>query len=153
MIQRIQTLYLLVAVILLGLMATLPIAQYFSDVTETVYKLGFNGIRTEDGTVAGFSVLPYSILTGLCWLVALITIFLYKKRMLQIRLSIFNIVLLLGLQGLTFYYITAAKSELDAAYSFLLPFVFPVVAAILSFLAFRAISKDEALIRSLDRLR
>lgn len=153
MIQRIQTLYLLIAVVLLGLMATLPIAQYFSDITETVYKLGFNGIRTEDGVVAGFSVLPFSILTGLCLLVALVTIFLFKKRMFQIRLTIFNIILLLGLQGLTLYYIIAAKTELDATYSFMLPFVFPIVAAILSFLAFRAISKDEAIIRSLERLR
>lgn len=153
MIQRIQTLYLLIAVTLLGLMAVLPIAEYFAQASEVVYKLGFSGIKTEEGIISSFSVLPYSILIGLSWLVILVTIFLFKKRMAQIRLTIFNIVLLLGLQGLAFYYISAAKTELEASYSFQLPFVFPIVAAILSFLALRAIAKDEALIRSLNRLR
>lgn len=73
--------------------------------------------------------------------------------MLQIRLSVINIVLLLGLEGLMFYYVSVIKNELEGNVSYNVLIVFPVVSAILVYLALRAIAKDEALVRSLNRLR
>lgn len=153
MIQRIQSLYLLLVIGLLNFMVFFPISELISSSTEIVYKLGFTGIKTETEVNTAFSIVPYSLLVALCLSVALVTLFLFKKRILQIRLTIFNIVLLVGLQGLAFYYTNAAGNELDASYSFTILFVAPIVSAILSFLALRGISKDEALIRSLNRLR
>lgn len=153
MIQRIQSLFLLQVIVLLGFMVFFPISELMTTATEIVYKLGFTGIKAESEIYAAFSIVPYSLLVALCLLIALATLFLFKKRMLQIRLTIFNIVLLVGLQGLAFYYTNAAANELDASYSFTILFVAPIVSAILSFLALRGISKDEALIRSLNRLR
>jgi hypothetical protein len=88
------------------------------------------------------------------WLVALLhfaVIFLYKKRILQIRILVFTIVLLIGLFGMFFYFTYTGFTDAKAAFK--VPVVFPVVAAILDFLAIRAIGKDEALVRSLNRIR
>ena len=73
--------------------------------------------------------------------------------MLQIRLCIVNTVLLLGMQGLLYYYVTAVSKLLPANPNYNIIFIFPLVSAILTFLALRSIAKDEALIRSLERLR
>jgi flagellar basal body-associated protein FliL len=80
-----------------------------------------------------------------------VIIFLYKKRILQIRILVFSVVLLLGLFGLFFYFTYAGFT--GAKVAFKVPVVFPVVAVILDYLAIRAIGKDEALIRSLNRIR
>ena len=73
--------------------------------------------------------------------------------MIQIRLCVVNIVLLVGLEGLMFYYVRAAQSAVGEAISYSIVFIFPLAAAILIYLALRAIGRDEALVRSLDRLR
>jgi hypothetical protein len=80
----------------------------------------------------------------------ILTIFLYKARMVQIRISIFNTVVLLGQQGLITYYIFF-KPVLGATFS--ITAVFPLAAAILTILAIRYIGRDEATVRSLNRLR
>lgn len=131
-----------------------PIAQMVGAADGIIYELGFKGFLVQEtGENAAFSTLPLSILISLCLLITVVTIFLYKRRMLQIRLSTFNIILLVGLQGLMFYYIKMAQKAVTADFSFTFFFVFPIVSAILVFLALRAIARDEALVRSLDRLR
>ena len=131
-----------------------PIAQMVGAAGGIIYELGFKGFLVQEtGENAAFSTLPLSILISLCLLITVVTIFLYKRRMLQIRLSTFNIILLVGLQGLMFYYIKMAQKAVTADFSFTFFFVFPIVSAILVFLALRAIARDEALVRSLDRLR
>jgi hypothetical protein len=59
--------------------------------------------------------------------------------------------LLLGLLGVLFYFLHAGFQEVDVAYKF--PMTFPLIAAVFDYLAIRAIGKDEALVRSLDRIR
>lgn len=154
MIQRIQTVFLLVATILLIFLLFFPISEFLRTTDQTIFEFGFKGLTNESGdhAITFFSV-PFSLLVAICLLLTLVTIFLYKKRMLQIRLSTFNIVILVGLQGLMFYYIKAAQTALPGEVSYTIFFVFPFVAAILVFLALRAIARDEALVRSLDRLR
>ncbi|HOP05381.1 MAG TPA: DUF4293 domain-containing protein [Tenuifilaceae bacterium] len=154
MIQRIQTVFLLIAAILLSFLVFFPIAEMVGEFDTIVYEIGFKGfIVQKTGERAAFSTLPLSILISLCLLVTVVSIFLFKRRILQIRLSTFNVILLVGLQGLMFYYIKMAQKAITADFSFTLFFVFPTVSAILVFLALRAIARDEALVRSLDRLR
>jgi hypothetical protein len=66
---------------------------------------------------------------------------------LQIRLCGFTGVVLIGFQGLIAYYFFT----MDAAFS--VTAIFPLVAAILTFIASRYIAHDEALVRAADRLR
>jgi hypothetical protein len=100
-----------------------------------------------------FSAIPLIVLLTVTILIDVVTIILYKKRMLQIKLCILNIVLLLGLQGLLYYYISVTSHQLGFNPTYSLIFIFPTISAILTYLALRGVAKDEKLIRSMDRLR
>jgi hypothetical protein len=153
MIQRIQTVYLIIASALMVFLLFMPIAEFIRLADEVVFELTFRGLLSDVNEKINFNSFPLSILMVFCLTLLLVTIFLFKKRMLQIRLSVFNAVLLVGLQGLQFYYVKTAANALNGTSSYTLFFVFPIVSAILVFLALRAIARDEALVRSLDRLR
>ncbi len=147
MIQRIQTVYVLLAGILSAILYQLKLADL--TVNNELMEFFANGISKGEELV--FNGLPLLIFIGLISLLHLVVIFLFKKRILQIRLLVFTIVLLLGLFGM-FFYFTYAGFE-GAKVAFKIPVAFPLVAIILDWLAIRAIGKDEALIRSLNRIR
>jgi prepilin signal peptidase PulO-like enzyme (type II secretory pathway) len=93
------------------------------------------------------------VLVALISLLALVTVFLYKKRMLQIRFCLFNAVLMLGFYGFFAYLIVVMKQQLDVSISVRIALSFPVICLILDYLAIRNIGADETLVRSLERLR
>lgn len=154
MIQRIQTLYLLLIVILTTVTAAMPVAGLIG--TDTVkYLLGFNGISVVEAnqTVLITNTWALSAMSVLIPLIALVTIFLFKKRILQIRLTIINTVLMIGYYGLLFIYLWQASKHLNADWYLEVISAFPLIGIILNFLAIRSIGKDEALIKSLNRIR
>jgi hypothetical protein len=154
MIQRIQTAYLLGATFLLVFFFIVPFSTFTVEPQMVKYHFMVSGLSSEGPTSESiYSTLPLLILSILVFAISTITIFLFKKRMIQIRLCIINTVLLTGMQGLLYYYVVAVSKLLPANPHYSIIFIFPVVSAILCFLALRAIAKDEALIRSLDRLR
>lgn len=131
MIQRIQTLFLLATAALL-------------------FSLFFGVMAyTPEETVKYSSVSALLILNAVSFALAFISIFLYKYRMIQIRVCIYNSIILLGFQGWILW-LFFARPEGSA---FTVTAVFPVVAAILSFTAMRYIARDEAMVRSTTRLR
>ncbi|MGV8096526.1 MAG: DUF4293 domain-containing protein [Mangrovibacterium sp.] len=147
MIQRIQTVYILLSAILTGLLFLLPfaeIAQY-----DQLYLFDIRGIVGND-TVQE-NGLPVAFLVGAILLLHVLALFIYKKRILQIRILVFTIVLMIGLLGL-FYLFTYYAFD-NARFSFKMAVIFPLIAIILDYLAIRNIRKDEALIRSIDRIR
>jgi hypothetical protein len=80
--------------------------------------------------------------------IPLITMFLYKKRKIQLRVTI--IAMLLSLLNIYLYYrqtlkFTHGEYALTAVIALLVP--------VLLFLAIRGISRDEKLVKSLNRLR
>ena len=147
MIQRIQTIYMFISVLLIASLSKLKFADI--SVNNELYTFVSRGIYNGEELI--FNGLAIFVFIPLIALLHVLAIFLYKKRILQIRILVFSIVLLLGLFGLFFYFTYAGF--IDAKVAFKIPVVFPVVAAILDFLAIRAIGKDEALIRSLNRIR
>ncbi len=149
MIQRIQSIFLLVSALLTGSMFFLSLAKLTTD--ETTYLLLYRGL--ESGGELSTPTLALAILVTLTTLVSFITIFLYKKRMLQIRLCGLNMGLLVGTTGMIYFLGTQTAKELAAEIAYQIPMVFPIVALILTFLAIRSIGKDEALIKSMDRIR
>ena len=80
------------------------------------------------------------------------TIFLFKKRMLQIRLTIFSTILLIGYYATLVTFIFMLKEE-SMTFSPSWTVCLPLVAIILNWLAIRAIGKDEVLVKAYDRLR
>jgi hypothetical protein len=147
MIQRIQTVYIFISAVLTGLLLQLDFAELA--VEGQLYVFNAKGIIS-DGQIL-FDGLPVMGFIGLITLLHLIIIFLYKKRIRQIRFLSFTIILLLGLVGVMFYFLYAAFDGAEIVFK--IPVVFPVLAVILDYLAIRSIGKDEALIRSLNRIR
>ncbi|MCE4562718.1 DUF4293 domain-containing protein [Maribellus sp. CM-23] len=147
MIQRIQTVYILIAEVLIVTLFGLKLA----DLSVNGELLEFYAKGIMNGQESVFSGLPILIFIGLITLLHVVILFMYKKRVSQIRLLVFTIILLLGLFGMFFYFAYAGFD--GAKVAFKIPVAFPVVAVILDWLAIRAIGKDEALIRSLNRLR
>jgi peptidoglycan/LPS O-acetylase OafA/YrhL len=155
MIQRIQTLYLLTAGVLMSLMLLLPLAQIAADGTG-IYTVHSKGWYIEAGESAELAMAtwPVFILALVLVLLPLMNIFLYKNRKLQLRISVYAIILAFGLIGLIYYYFVIGFRQLDEpAYALRFPLVVPVIFIVLIYLAFRGIRKDEILVRSLDRIR
>lgn len=154
MLQRVQTLYLLASVVLLGLLFFVPLASYLVQPQMERMFLGVTGLLSEGLKPERiFAPWALTVLAAVVTALPLVCVFLFKKRMLQLRLCIVNVVLLLGLQAVLTYVVIAVGKQLAAKPDWGFVFIMPVVAIILHVLATRAIAKDEALVRSLDRLR
>ena len=91
--------------------------------------------------------------TALIPLLALIDIFLFKKRLVQARLNIFTVLLCLGYYGVLAIYIWLAKMSLGVDWHILPWASFPLICMVLTLMATRRILKDEALVRAADRIR
>jgi Flp pilus assembly pilin Flp len=131
----------------------------FATITDgsVMYKFMACGLRD---AASGAYAVKYMVLPALIavnFLASFVTIFLFKKRMLQLRISVFNAVLLVLLYfvlGGTFYLDFLTEMPLDGfATSYGFSLIIPLVNIILTVLAIRGIGADEALVRSLDRLR
>ena len=150
MIQRIQTLYLL-AVVALGLaLIWLPVVQLVTpEEAETlqVWELSALGGAPLQGL---WGLLLTTILIPA---LALVDIFLYKKRILQARLNIFLTMLCLGYYGVLAIYVWQAKLALGVEWHILPWASFPLICMVLTLMATRRILKDEALVRAADRIR
>ncbi|MDG5800223.1 DUF4293 domain-containing protein [Marinilabiliaceae bacterium ANBcel2] len=152
MIQRIQTIYLIIALALTS-------ALFFIDMADIAgpgefYNLNFKGVAdTADENMLITTIPALTILLSVTTFLLFISIFLYKKRMIQIRVCALNMALLPGTSLMIFYTGRSFASELGAEIAYNITLVLPLIAAIFVFLAIRAIGKDEALVRSLDRIR
>jgi cation transport ATPase len=150
MIQRIQTLYLL-AVVALGLaLIWLPVVQLVTpEEAETlqVWELSALGGAPLQG------LWGLLLTTALIPALALIDIFLYRKRILQARLNIFLVMLCLGYYGVLALYIWLAKMSMNVEWHILPYASFPMICMVLTLMATRRILKDEALVRAADRIR
>ncbi len=155
MIQRIQTLYLLVIVILSVFGFFMPMATFLSAESAEMYQLTFKGL-VEPSTAADVliqNIWALSFLMAVSPAIALLSIFLFKKRMLQIRLQIINIIFYAGFYLLLFIYVWQFVQKLDLDWALHIVTAFPLINIILTVLAIRAIGKDEALVKSLNRIR
>ena len=149
MIQRIQTLYLL-AIFALG------IALVWQPVVQLITPEGTDLQVWELSALGGAPIQGLwglLVTTILIPVLALIDIFLFKKRMLQARLNIFLAMLCLGYYGVLAIYIWQAKLALGVEWHILPWASFPLVCFVLTLMATRRILKDEALVRAADRIR
>jgi hypothetical protein len=154
MIQRIQTVYLAISAFLMVLLFSNPISQIIvsKELYLTLWHHRISAINDELFTPV--STWPITFLLSVIVIIELGIIFLYKKRPVQIRLCIFNLLLMFGLVGLIYYFTKFAISDYDVIKSvFLWPIVCPMIAITLNYLALKAIQKDENLVRSYDRIR
>ncbi|NDV45960.1 DUF4293 family protein [Paludibacter sp. 221] len=157
MIQRIQTVYFLVIAILSCFTFFVPVANLYDASNTFFYTLNYQGLKLVEGgetiILNNMNTWGLKIISALIPVLALVIIFMYKKRILQIRLSFINMILMLGYYAILFICIIQSGKQLDAEWSLNIPAAFPLVCVILNWLAIRAIGKDEALVKSLNRLR
>lgn len=92
--------------------------------------------------------LPITIVSILAGALALVTIFLFKNRKLQIRLASFGLVLTVGMLAL---YFLEMQHFINGGLA--LGGVFHFAMLVTFILAIKGINKDEKLIKSMDRLR
>jgi membrane protease YdiL (CAAX protease family) len=146
MIQRIQSLYLLLA-------AGGGAAALFYNLWKARLS---NGTETYVNASSNYLLFVLYIIIVL---LAGICIFLFKKRKVQFRLTIFNILFTVAALAYQYYVVQQTANKLSTggvsivSASYLLASFLPIIIIILLFLAARGIYKDEKLIKSLDRLR
>jgi len=155
MIQRIQSLYLLLTT-LLSLLFLKGSLLSFIDKSGSVLKIAFKGIIRDNGG-QGFELieklLPLSVVIILIPLLSLITIFFYKNRKIQLWFASFGVILAAGLIIILVYYSYFVNTKYGAAILPGFKMVFPLLILIFAILAYRGIRKDDRLIKSYDRLR
>lgn len=152
MIQRIQTVYLALAAILLSMVFAFNFATY--QVEDVQYIFSVNGISPESEEVS--VVFPYNIILPVLIAGLAFTILQYKKRKVQLKIIRMIYLMILIVLAFLFYDMSVVESSLDihpenASYGaglFLIAASWPLV-----FLANRAIKKDEELVKSVERLR
>jgi uncharacterized membrane protein len=162
MIQRIQTVFLLL-VIISGILAFFfNVAVYFPEAGYfRFYLYGITDLSrdpfADDGlnqqAFEAWYTLPLVLLQGIIIILAAWNIFNYKKRLLQIKINRLNVFLNVILVGALFFYATMIESKVNAKPDYGIAVIFPLISIILLFLANRHIKKDERLVRSADRLR
>ncbi len=159
MIQRIQSLYLLLVALLTGVMLWLPLSVHsFSQGDVQLVMLNkLIGLADAGLTIdTGIIYLEITLVALVCGL-SLITIFQFKNRKRQLVLCNATLVALSALVGVLFILVdfqlkkVAAGAVVQSTY---LPAAYaPLFSLFLAYLAIRGIRKDDELVRSADRLR
>ncbi len=137
MLQRIQTIYLLFALLISGI---LP--YFFPLWTLSDSKLFYFMLD-----------MKYVTLFGLSTTLSLLSIISFKKRQNQFVMGRLNIILNLILLGLFVYRSLNLSGEAVKVSEKGIGMFLPIVAIVLLVLANKAIKKDEDLVKSVDRLR
>lgn len=135
--QRLQTLYLCLA-------TGLVVALFFS---VKAFTLGPGGVHAVELTYVKYT--PYLILLILVTILQLLAVFTFNARVFQMRTAVLSAILMIALQAwIGVDYFTA-----DKEWIFRFTAVFPLVAAILNFIAARLILRDQLLVESVSHLR
>jgi len=128
----------------------------FTGDAGSVMTITFNGLLKGNGTGDLELVQPLIIITVLIVMLALvpfITLFLFKKRKIQLVFSKIVIVLAVLFTVVSGYYAYHVMNEYSVRILPALKSIIPVLTLLFSVLAYRGIKKDDDLVRSYDRLR
>ena len=155
MIQRIQTVFLFLATVFAGILFFTPVFSF--NYGGELLKLTIYSVKNANELIS-FSVaytLPLLLIAALIVAIPAVTIFMYKKRELQLKLSSLNIFLNAALCGLIFlFYSSNIEKRVDVeSITYLFGTYIPLINMVLSVLAMRWVKKDIELLKSVDRLR
>ena len=144
MLQRIQTVYLIIAAIISGIVAF--IAPFWNEVNGEM-RLLMDLLQYEE---AYYRAIPFLFI--LSAIGSLVAIFLYKNRTRQIIINRINILINFLLLGIIVYHLLNLPGESDISEKGIGVFI-PLLVIVFLALANKAILKDEKLVKSVDRLR
>ncbi len=155
MIQRVQSVYLLAASLVLFALFIFPVVNNLilnghadSVMVTGIYEV-INGMRTKTS-----SLILLSMATVVAALLPLAGVFLYKNRKKQVGYCYIVVVLLIGYS----FYLAETVKDIAGTNSirpenYSIGIILPSLSIVLIYFAIRSINKDERLVRSADRLR
>lgn len=158
MIQRIQSIYLLLAAVLTGLTTFFDLALFKLE-ENVLFSYSIYKIVPQDGgeIIIPGNWIPQIILLSAVFVLCFIIIFKYKNRKLQLKLGAINYLLLATFIISTYISIMNLTKIVDMGEDiktiYYIGFYLPIAAVTFQFLANRAIKKDEDLVKSVERLR
>ncbi|MBC6700328.1 DUF4293 domain-containing protein [Hymenobacter sp. BT190] len=158
MIQRIQSVFLLLLALCMVAVLFLPLWHKADPTTSqelTMTALRFSYNKPGAGLIPSGNVWVIAAFAAASAAVALFEIFQFRNRFLQLKLGMLNLLLILCTIGAGFYFSTLGEQALNVKMlgSFQAGFYLPTLALLLNLLANRFIRRDEQLVRSMDRLR
>ena len=157
MIQRIQSVFLLLLALAMLSLLALPLWHKIDPLTGQELTLTAFGYVSKGLTLSGG--------TGPVWLIgslatasaalAFYEIFQFRNRLRQLLLGTVNVLLIVATLGAEFLFYTKGEQLLNVKLEgeLLIGFYLPTLALLLNLLASRFIRRDEQLVRSADRLR
>lgn len=152
MIQRIQTIWLLLACLAISCLFFIPTVSSSDGITT--YQITATGLykKAAEGSALVEAYLALTISTAATAIMSFANIFTFKKRHIQKRILFANMVLIVGL---LFWNNVYAKNLPGASesVSYSIGAFIPLIAVVFCMLALKGISNDEKLLRSADRLR
>ncbi|UOQ97996.1 DUF4293 domain-containing protein [Hymenobacter sp. 5317J-9] len=156
MIQRIQSVFLLLLALAMLSVLALPLWHKVDGLTHQELTLTAFGFQAQGLQLPA---------TGPVWLIGALAaasaalagyeIFQFKSRAKQLLLGSLNLLLIVATLGAMFYFSNKGEQLLNLKLEgqFLAGFYLPTLALLLNLLANRFIRRDEQLVRSMDRLR
>lgn len=156
MIQRIQTIFLFLVVVAMGITIGTPIwEQTLLDQSWKLTAFSLDNLDVAGEVIETTSKWYLATLAAFAGLLALISIFQYKNRGRQMMLNMVNSLLMVGLVAAVFLTTNGINQEIasEVAGSYQIGFWAILAAMVCNMLANRFIRKDEALVRSVDRIR
>ena len=150
MLQRKQSLWLMLSACVLGLTYFIPFG------VKMLSSVGTEQIVSTP--LYNYSFFPIMVLTLLGMLLPVITIFLFKNRSLQMRLIIIS----MGLQGAALVSMILKCIDKTEGNKFVLGMLgsqlyiglaIPLISLILLYMAYHGVHSDEKLVKSADRMR
>ena len=157
MIQRIQSVFLLLLALAMLSVLALPLWHKVDGLTGqglTMSAFRFEAVGKSLALPTG-PVWMIGMLAAASAAVALFEIFQFRNRTKQLLLGSVNLLLITATLGAAFYFSNQGEQALNMKLEgrFLAGFYLPTMALLLNLLANRFIRRDEQLVRSADRLR
>jgi 4-amino-4-deoxy-L-arabinose transferase-like glycosyltransferase len=154
MIQRIQSVYLLLTTLLSVLFLSGNVLVFSEGVNKiAISAFSINKIIEDAGSVQVVSVIPFSVLLFAIPFISFVAIFLYMKRRVQMKVVLVLIFLIIALIAALVYFSIDISGKYNASLVPGIKLVLPVLMLVFSALAYRGVRNDEAIVKSYDRLR
>lgn len=149
MFQRIQTFYLFLVSVCMAISIFSPLAIMAYDGNI----VALNAVSLLKGADIAFETGFLFVIGLVSSLMSLISIFLYKNRKSQIRITISNIFAMFFFLAYMVFLIFMNDNDYGTFTRFSWGAVIPLIAIFFAIISIKHIKKDESLVRSLDRLR
>ncbi|MFW5792870.1 MAG: DUF4293 domain-containing protein [Bacteroidota bacterium] len=155
MIQRVQSIYLVLVKIFAIMFLFLPLGRI--SVEANIFNLNIIGYglyeHIELPSIAMWMRYIIIATTIIVLILSVITFFKYKNRPLQIKLNQFNLLLHILIIALSFFFLDYFQDIVELEFRYSIAVIFPLLSLIFLLLANKAIKKDEKLVKAADRLR